>query len=74
VGWQAHVLYAKHMAKHKVGLNQSLTTRATHMVGGCRSEQGRHRACLLSREWSLGVAAVSASQAAVHTHHCSAAR
>jgi hypothetical protein len=28
------VLYAKHMAKHKVGLNQSLMTRATHMVGG----------------------------------------
>jgi hypothetical protein len=28
------VLYAKHMAKHKVGLDQSLMQRAQHMVGG----------------------------------------
>lgn len=28
------VLYAKHMAKHKIGLDQSLMQRATHMVGG----------------------------------------
>lgn len=37
------VLYAKHMAKHKIGLDQSLMQRSTHMVGddqGARCARG----------------------------------
>jgi hypothetical protein len=46
------VLYAKHMAKHKIGLNQSLMQRSQHMVGhdapvtpprpACRPERKDH--------------------------------
>ncbi len=39
-----HALYAKHMAKHKVGLDSTIFKRASHVVGlprVCRRPRGR---------------------------------